>query len=238
MMSPKASVALVLVLASFARANLLVSKQLMMAPAPKATASPVQPKVAIQPVVVSQPEPAHEPIASIQHIAQPPIQHIAQPPQAAVPVALPVADEPVMHILPFMGHGPAVAQPPQTAVPVKKNEPVEDVLIMPLLEHSKHVVLTKHIKPVLSPEYYDNSGEVEKHYNPTVQALEHGEHKLTYINDAGHEACLVCEPFQGCGCTDVAALRCELNRMKQKLIRLRELTNPQHLAAAAPVIHH
>jgi len=74
----------------------------------------------------------------------------------------------------------------------------------------------------------DNSLEVEKHYNPMVVALEHGQHKLSFKNDAGLDACLVCQPFQGCGCSEVAAIRCELKRLKQKLIRLQTLANPHH----------
>jgi hypothetical protein len=72
------------------------------------------------------------------------------------------------------------------------------------------------------------SSDIEAHHNPTVHALEEGKHKLTYKGADGKDACLVCTPFSGCGCSDIVAIRCELKRLKQRLLRLKSLADPHH----------
>jgi hypothetical protein len=75
------------------------------------------------------------------------------------------------------------------------------------------------------------SADVEHALNPTVHALEEGKHKLTYKSPEGKDACLVCNPFEGCGCSDIVAIRCELKRLKQKLLRLKSIADPHHTEA-------
>jgi len=70
------------------------------------------------------------------------------------------------------------------------------------------------------------SSDLEAHHNPVVHALEEGKHKLVYKDPHGKDSCLVCQPFQGCGCSDVVAIRCELKRLKQRLLRLKNLADP------------
>jgi len=72
------------------------------------------------------------------------------------------------------------------------------------------------------------SADLEHHHNPTVHALEEGKHKLTYKGADGKDSCLVCTPFSGCGCSDIVAIRCELKRLKQKLLRLKSIADPHY----------
>jgi len=118
------------------------------------------------------------------------------------------------------------------------------VMIVVVAVASANKVVPGH-EPLHAVHPAEDSAEVEKHFNPTVQALEHGQHKLTFKNDEGQESCLVCQPFQGCGCSDIAAIRCELKRLKEKLLRLHSLAHPtgQHsvhheLHSHAPVAPH
>lgn len=71
-----------------------------------------------------------------------------------------------------------------------------------------------------------NSADVEALLDPTVHSLANGQHKLVYKGESGTEQCVVCQPFQGCGCRDVVAIRCELKRLKQKLLRLKRIAQP------------
>ena len=71
-----------------------------------------------------------------------------------------------------------------------------------------------------------NSADVEALLDPTVQSLANGQHKLVFKGASGQEQCVVCQPFQGCGCRDVVAIRCELKRLKQKLLRLKRIAQP------------
>lgn len=70
------------------------------------------------------------------------------------------------------------------------------------------------------------SADVEALLDPTVHSLANGQHKLVYKGESGKEQCVVCQPFQGCGCRDVVAIRCELKRLKQKLLRLKRIAQP------------
>jgi len=71
-----------------------------------------------------------------------------------------------------------------------------------------------------------NSADVEALLDPTVESQANGQHKLTYKGVNGQQQCVVCQPFQGCGCRDVVAIRCELKRLKQKLLRLKRIAQP------------
>jgi len=77
------------------------------------------------------------------------------------------------------------------------------------------------------------SADTEDLYNPTVHVLPDGEHKLVY-QDKGVEQCLVCQPHaDGCGCGDIIGVRCDMKRLKQKLLRLKNIAaqlyaHPQH----------
>ena len=85
-----------------------------------------------------------------------------------------------------------------------------------------------------------NSADVEALLDPTVQSLANGQHKLVFKGASGQEQCVVCQPFQGCGCRDVVAIRCELKRLKQKLLRLKRIAQPHkrshHEREVKPVI--
>lgn len=70
------------------------------------------------------------------------------------------------------------------------------------------------------------SADVEALLDPEVSSLPHGQHKLVFTGTNGKEQCVVCQPFQGCGCRDVVAIRCELKRIKQKLNRLKRIASP------------
>jgi len=80
-----------------------------------------------------------------------------------------------------------------------------------------------------------SSADLEKALDPIVSNIGEGQHKLVYTGPDGKEACLTCNPFSigGCGCTDIVAIRCELKRLKQKMLRLKSIANP-HRAAPAP----
>jgi len=80
------------------------------------------------------------------------------------------------------------------------------------------------------------SSDIEAALDPKVHPLEDGAHKLTYKGANGQDTCLVCQPFQGCGCSDIVAIRCELKRLKQKLLRLKNIAEPHHAHHAEP--HH
>ena len=81
------------------------------------------------------------------------------------------------------------------------------------------------IKKDAKPKQLD-SADVESLLDPTVQSLPNGQHKLVFKGASGQEQCVVCQPFQGCGCRDVVAIRCELKRLKQKLLRLKRIAHP------------
>jgi len=77
------------------------------------------------------------------------------------------------------------------------------------------------------------SADHENLYKPIVHVLPHGEHKLVY-HENGEEQCLLCQPFaDGCGCGDIIGVRCDMKRLKQKLLRLKNIAaqlhaHPQH----------
>lgn len=71
-----------------------------------------------------------------------------------------------------------------------------------------------------------SSADVEALLDPEVSSLPKGQHKLVFTGANGKEQCVVCQPFQGCGCRDVVAIRCELKRLKQKLNRLKRIASP------------
>jgi len=75
-----------------------------------------------------------------------------------------------------------------------------------------------------------SSADLEKALDPVVKNIGEGQHQLVYTGPDGKEACLTCNPFSigGCGCTDIVAIRCELKRLKQKMLRLKSIANPHH----------
>jgi len=93
---------------------------------------------------------------------------------------------------------------------------------------NSHKILAKsppvHHKPL-------SSADVEAMLDPVVHADQSAK-KLFYTDNAGKEQCLTCQPFQGCGCADIVGIRCELKRLRQKLMRMRSMADPN----AAP--HH
>jgi len=83
---------------------------------------------------------------------------------------------------------------------------------------------------IAPPHHVQTSADVEAALDPVVKSVGDGKHKLVYKAADGAEKCLVCDPLShgGCGCGDIVAIRCELKRLKQKLLRLKSIANPHH----------
>jgi len=79
---------------------------------------------------------------------------------------------------------------------------------------------------VIAEKHPLTSADVESLLDPIVHGLEENQHKLVYSGPDGKDACLVCQPFQGCGCTDIVGIRCELKRLRKVMHRMKAIVDP------------
>jgi len=91
---------------------------------------------------------------------------------------------------------------------------------------------------VIAEKHPLTSADVESLLDPVVYGLEENQHKLVYTGPEGKEACLVCQPFQGCGCSDIVGIRCELKRLRKKLHRMKAMVDPTAPHTSLPADEH
>jgi len=79
------------------------------------------------------------------------------------------------------------------------------------------------------------SEEHESLLDPHVYNLIENPHKVHYNGPDGKEVCLLCQPSDKCGCSDIIGMRCEVKRLKKKLHRLKAMVDPTSAQAPLPV---
>jgi hypothetical protein len=79
------------------------------------------------------------------------------------------------------------------------------------------------------------SADKESLLDPAVYGLMEIPHKVLYNGPDGKETCLLCQPPEKCGCTDIIGMRCETKRLKNKLHRLKAMA--ESAAPQVPAAH-
>lgn len=113
------------------------------------------------------------------------------------------------------------------------------VLVGVTVSHAHLTATQKHPveKHVKHAAHVPTSAELEHKHNPLVEGTDGG-HKLQYKDEAGKDACLVCESNKDCACNDIVSIRCEAKRLMQKLRRLKNIANPHAHAHSHGVPAH